>query len=195
MLAEKDGLHAAASRTAKRYCDCDCGAPLATLALNPLLQSRDEMNARFGGGQIMGAWLGEKGRQAVAIEPCIAPGPSVHSNRGPHCRRRSCHVAARFNSLYIHIVVHIASLFASNAHLLLSQVQWDARQYCLQRTSSYIATTCARSPPCARCLCSACCCVIQTGLGRFLWLGDLLSRGWRTAYRQGSFVYLETAHA
>lgn len=98
--------------------------PLATLALNPLLQSRDETNARFGGGQITGAWLGETGRQAVAIKPCIAPGPSACSNRVPHCRRRSCHVAARFLSLRIHIVVHIASLFASNAHLLLSQVQW-----------------------------------------------------------------------
>jgi hypothetical protein len=48
----RDGLHAASCRsTTTGY---DCGAPPATLALNPHLQSRDEMNARFGGGQITG---------------------------------------------------------------------------------------------------------------------------------------------
>lgn len=78
MFVEKDGLHAAARRAMTRCCERD--APPATLALRPLMQSRDEMNARFGGGQIMGACLGENRRQAVAVKPWVAPDSSVHGD-------------------------------------------------------------------------------------------------------------------
>jgi hypothetical protein len=83
-------MHAAAPPKEDQMLRMRCTPP-ATLALQPRLQSRDEMNASLGGGQIIGAW-----RPPTRLPPSCryrAVGRSrVH--RWPRCRLRSSPLAS-----------------------------------------------------------------------------------------------------
>lgn len=166
-----------------------CGAGRhhdATLALDPQLQSRDEMNARLGAGRSRARGSSRaptrRRRQAVLV---VAPESSVHC---PRCR--SCQVAARFAFHHPH---HWPQ-HPNGAHLPLSQVELPVNTCCSAHPASMRGLP-PRSPPYARCICSA----LLRHLDRARKIPvagrSSRSRGWRTAYSPGCRVYLETAHA
>jgi hypothetical protein len=124
----------------------------ATLALEPRLQSRDEMNASFGGGQI------------------TAHAGGGHRRPTPSCRYRAVGPSRA--------LVHRRSLLFPR-HGCRSQQRQQRSSTTVSGIAIRSITRAARAglppglralfPPYARCFCGACArrCVIQTGLGGF----------------------------